>query len=250
MILEQVVVAGFDTYNIDVVDACLKELSTMFDIDSSQRMRRLRAMKFEMLERYDRALAILDSILEEDEANSQARKRKIAILKAQGENVKAISELVKYLKDFMADGEAWMELCDLYILEQDYAKASFCCEELILQNPHNHLYYQKFADIKYTQSGFEHMELAKTYYSQAAKLNPDNMRALYGLLLAATQLLSSPKCTAQKKKDYQKSVNWAAKQISSKYEAKFEAKSSSASENQVPVGLLDGLLGQLQIQPP
>merc|ERR1719225_801724 len=56
MILEQVVVAGFDTYNIDVVDACLKELSTMFDIDSSQRMRRLRAMKFEMLERYDDAL--------------------------------------------------------------------------------------------------------------------------------------------------------------------------------------------------
>ena len=75
---------------------------------------------------------------------SQARKRKIAILKAQGENVKAISELVKYLKDFMADGEAWMELCDLYILEQDYAKASFCCEELILQHPHNHLYYQRF----------------------------------------------------------------------------------------------------------
>ena len=45
----------------------------------------------------------------------------------------------------------------------------------------------RFADIKYTQSGFEHMELAKTYYSQAAKLNPDNMRALYGLLLVSKQ---------------------------------------------------------------
>ena len=144
MILEQVVVAGFDTYNIDVVDACLKELSTMFDIDSSQRMRRLRAMKFEMLERYDDALDILDTILEEDDSNSQARKRKIAILKAQGENGKAITELVKYLKEFMADGEAWMELCDLYILEQEYAKAAFCCEELILQHPHNHLYYQRY----------------------------------------------------------------------------------------------------------
>ena len=65
------------------------------------------------------------------------------LFQAQGENQKAISELVKYLKDFMADGEAWMELCDLYILEQDYAKAAFCCEELILQHPHNHLYYQR-----------------------------------------------------------------------------------------------------------
>ena len=144
MILEQVVVAGFDTHRHDVVDACLKELSTMFDIDSSQRMRRLRAMKFEMLERYDDALDILDTILEEDDSNSQARKRKIAILKAQGENGKAILELVKYLKEFMADGEAWMELCDLYILEQEYAKAAFCCEELILQHPHNHLYYQRY----------------------------------------------------------------------------------------------------------
>merc|ERR1712038_1335881 len=75
-----------------VVDACLKELSTMFDIDSSQRMRRLRAMKFEMFERYDDALDILDTILEEDDSNSQARKRKIATLKAQGENGKAITE--------------------------------------------------------------------------------------------------------------------------------------------------------------
>jgi len=250
MIVEQVCVAAMDTNRVDILDICLKELRANFDRDSL-RVRRLLAMRAEMLEDYDRALAILDSILEEDEANSQARKRKVAIYVAQGDNGRAISELNRYIREFMNDGEAWMELCDLYVLEQDYAKAAFCCEELILQNPHNHLYYQKFADIKYTQGGFEHMELAKTYYSQSAKLNPDNMRALYGLLLTATQLLSSPKCTTQKKKDYQKSVNWAAKQISSKYEAKLEAKSvGGGADSQVPVGLLDGLIGQLQIQAP
>jgi len=239
MILEQVVVAGFDTYNIDVVDACLKELSTMFDIDSSQRMRRLRAMKFEMLERYDDALDILDTILEEDDSNSQARKRKIAILKAQGENGKAITELVKYLKEFMADGEAWMELCDLYILEQEYAKAAFCCEELILQHPHNHLYYQRYAEIRYTQGGFENLEQAKVYYCHAIRLNPNNMRALYGLLLTSTQLVSSPKCTTQKKKEYQKSVIWASTQIQKKYQER--------QKQSPPPELLDGLIGQLQI---
>merc|ERR1719150_3706364 len=239
MILEQVVVAGFDTHRHDVVDACLKELSTMFDIDSSQRMRRLRAMKFEMLERYDDALDILDTILEEDDSNSQARKRKIAILKAQGENGKAIMELVKYLKEFMADGEAWMELCDLYILEQDYAKASFCCEELILQHPHNHLYYQRYAEIRYTQGGFEQLEQAKVYYCHAIRLNPDNMRALYGLLLTSTQLASSPKCVAQKKKEYQKSILWASNQIKKQYEAKVK--------QSPPPQLLEGLMGQLQL---
>lgn len=29
------------------------------------------------------------------------------------------------------------------------------------------------------------MEMAKTYYCHAIKLNPDNMRALYGLLLVS-----------------------------------------------------------------
>lgn len=35
------------------------------------------------------------------------------------------------------------------------------------------------------------MELAKTYYSQAAKLNPDNMRALYGLLLVSSDFFKA-----------------------------------------------------------
>ena len=76
-----------------------------------------------------------------------------------------------------------MELCDLYVAEQEYAKAAFCCEELLLHNPNNHVYFQRYAEIRYTQGGYENIELAKTYYSKAISLNPNNMRALYGLLL-------------------------------------------------------------------
>ena len=81
MILEQVVVAAFDTHRTDIVDDCLKELSTMFDFSSSLRMKRLFAMKYEMYEEFDEAMEILNSIIDEDDSNSQARKRKIAILK-------------------------------------------------------------------------------------------------------------------------------------------------------------------------
>ena len=185
MVLEQVIIAACDTHRDDIAEDCIKELSTMFDPNTSLRMLRIRSMYAEMHEQYDLALDLLDAIIEEDDSNSAARKRKIAILKAQGENGKAISELVKYLKDFMADGEAWMELSDLYVLEQDYAKAAFCCEELILQHPHNHLYYQRYAEIRYTQGGVDHLEMAKVYYSHAIKLNPQNMRALYGLLMVS-----------------------------------------------------------------
>lgn len=87
----------------------------------------------------------------------------------------------------MADTEAWQELSELYVNEQDFSKAAFCVEELILHHPHNHLLHQRYADIRYTQGGFENMELARAYYCQALKLNPNNLRALYGLYLVRLQ---------------------------------------------------------------
>ena len=84
---------------------------------------------------------------------------------------------------FMTDTEAWQELAELYTIENDLPKAAFCIEELILHNPHNHLLHQRYADIRYTQGGLENVELAKSYYCQTLKLNPHNMRALYGLYL-------------------------------------------------------------------
>lgn len=117
----------------------------------------------------------------------------------------------------MADFEAWQELSELYITEQDFSKASFCVEELILHNPHNHLLHQRYADIKYTIGGYENLELAKSYYCQSLKLNPNNMRALYGLFLATTNLASSPKCSNQKKKDYLKLAEWSSNEIKKRY---------------------------------
>ena len=48
----------------------------------------------------------------------------------------------------MPDFEGWMELCDLYLSQLDYSKACYCMEELIMSNPHNHLFYQKFAEVR------------------------------------------------------------------------------------------------------
>ena len=54
---------------------------------------------------------------------------------------------------YQSDYEAWSELCDLYISEMDYSKAAFCMEELILSNPHNHLYMQKYAEVRTGNTG-------------------------------------------------------------------------------------------------
>ncbi|KAL1115906.1 hypothetical protein AAG570_006195, partial [Ranatra chinensis] len=211
MVLEQVYIAALDCNRMDVANDCLRGLSSQFP--GSSRIHILQSMKLEAFERYDEALELLDSIVKRDETNPAPRKRRVAILKARGRIQDAIKELTEYLKKFMIDQEAWQELCELYLIEQDYAKAAFCMEELILHNPHNHLFHQRFAEIKYTQGGFENMELARSYYCQALKLNPNNMRALYGLFLTSANIATSQKCVSQKKKEANNLSLWAYKQI-------------------------------------
>lgn len=50
----------------------------------------------------------------------------------------------------MSDQEAWHELCSLYLSENEYSKAAFCMEEVMLHNPHSHLIHQRLAEIRYT----------------------------------------------------------------------------------------------------
>ncbi|XP_043229154.1 ER membrane protein complex subunit 2-like [Amphibalanus amphitrite] len=235
MVLEQVAVAALDLHKMTVAEDCLVMLSKQFP--GSQRVRKLKALRLEALERYEDANDVYDAILRKDETNTVVRKRKIAILKSLGKTSEAIRELVEYLKKFMSDTEAWMELSDLYISEQDYAKAAYCMEELLLHNPHHHLYFQKYADIKYTQGGFDNVEVARSYYSRAVKLSSaNNMRALYGLLLCCSQIANSPKAQAQKKKENTKIGQWAAQCISDKY------REASGSEDNQPVEQLLGAL--------
>ncbi|KAK8728976.1 hypothetical protein OTU49_008911 [Cherax quadricarinatus] len=215
MVEEQVVVAGLDSYRLDIAEHSLVALNEQFP--GSLRVRKLKGMRLEALERFDEAMDVYDSIIRQDETNSTARKRKVAVLRGQGRIADAIKELTEYLKIFMSDGEAWQELCDLYLKEGDYSKAAFCMEELILTNPHNHLYYTRYAEIKYTQGGLDNMEIARSYFCQAAKLNPGNVRALYGLFLSCTQVSSSTKCSAQKKKETQQLATWALKEIADRY---------------------------------
>lgn len=216
IILEQVCLASLDCHDLNIAKKCVNHLYKEFP--NSLRVKKLEAMCYEAGEKYEDALTILDDIIKVDETNSSARKRKIAILKAQNKNIDAIKELVEYLKTYMADPEAWQELSELYLNEQDFNKAIFCMEELVLHNPHNHLLYQRLADIRYTQGGFDNLEQAKMYYSQAIKLNPRNIRALYGLYLVCSSLVNSSRSTPQKKKECSKLASFALSEIKKLYE--------------------------------
>ena len=210
VLLEQVCIASFDCNRLQLAERCLEALEKQFP--KSKRVMKIRGMLYEAHGRYDIANRIYDELLEADPANLQVRKRKIAMLKEQNKIEETIAQLNEYLEDFLGDQEAWMELCELYIRQQEFSKAAFCMEELILSHPHNHLYHQRYAEIHYTIGHQENMQRAKKYFAQALKLDPNNVRALYGLYLAATNI-SSGKISADEKRKNQSLSAWTTDQL-------------------------------------
>ena len=173
---------------------------------------------YERLGDYETAIRHYNEMIEDDETNTSARKRKIAILISQRKNLEAIKELCDYLKKFMNDQEAWKELCELYMMEHDYPKAIFCMEELLLSHPLSHIYHTRLAEMHYTLGTHESLELARSYYSQALKLSETNVRALHGLHLTLNQLLGGNKLTSQQRKEFEKLDSWTKTTLNNTYD--------------------------------
>lgn len=251
-IIEQVCIAAMDLHDHNLIKICLTQLEEMFP--GSQRVRRLKTMaRLELRERFTEAVQVYDDMIQADESSNFAYKRKIAILIAMRRIPDAVKELVEYLKKFTNDQEAWLELADLYITDQDYAKAGFCLEEVILLNPHNTLYHEKYAEILYTAGSPESLELARAYFAQAVKLNPRNMRALYGLYLTAANLSTSQKMTAVKKKENLKLASWSLSCINNAYKENEELCPRPESDETVGhkelMSSLEALIANIQISP-
>ena len=112
------------------------------------------------------------------------------------------------------------------------------------------------------QGGYENLEIARSYYAQAAKLNPNNIRAVYGLILVIlflsflktklnllfnsfrrrfTWLLIQS--ARQKKKESIKLAEWASSQLQEQ-----QASISADGSNKLfSAQILQGLINNLQI---
>mmetsp|Transcript_70624 Transcript_70624/g.193749 ORF Transcript_70624/g.193749 Transcript_70624/m.193749 type:complete len:325 (+) Transcript_70624:70-1044(+) len=164
----------------------------------SLRVKRLDGMLWEAKGMFDMASKEYEAILAEDPNNILATKRMIALCRARGQPGEAASRLVKYLDMVCSDTEAWLQLSAIYLNSQQFKRAAFCTEELILVNPMSYLYHLRYADIMYTMGcadkggGTEQLRIARKYYAHALDLKPqNNLRAVYGLLLASSALGTS-----------------------------------------------------------
>ncbi|KAG1097768.1 hypothetical protein G6F42_018117 [Rhizopus arrhizus] len=184
---EQVAIAALDVQDFSLADTCIDKLKTRFT-EKSLRFRRLLGMRFEAQGKLDEAQEVYDTILQEDDTNMLASKRQIALLKTRNKESDMIEALTKYLDTYYDDHEAWLELCDIYLSKYMYDQAAYCCEEIIILQPSNHVFFLKYAEILYT---LNHLPLALKHYCKVLELCTDNVRSLYGLQLCASKLLTS-----------------------------------------------------------
>jgi len=220
LILEQVFKSALHCSKQSIARECLEQLEKQFKT-TSRRVTTLNAMYFESIGEFERAEDIYSTLLEDNETDAIVRKRQISLLKEQNQIREAISELNSYLELYQADQEAWSELCDLYLSEHEYTKAAFCAEELLLINPHNHLNHERYASIRYSQGDYEK---ARTYYFSTLKINPTNIRALYGIILTSTNLAIKTSTINPKQQNLNENnhlfieqIQWAREQILQKY---------------------------------
>ena len=90
-------------------------------------------------------------------------------------------------------------LHELYLNSQQYKRAAFCVEELILINPMAYIYHLRAGEIMYTlgmgpMGSHDQLLTARKYFAHALELKSDGcLRALYGILLVCAALGGSSK---------------------------------------------------------
>jgi len=188
-ILEQLIIAYLDINNVSKAEEYLKLITSKINKEFSSRLQKLKGMIEEAKGNYEKAIDIYNETLKKDELNEAVHKRLIAVNIANGNREEAIKLLNKYLDVFVSgDEDAWLQLADLYLLDNQCQQAAYCIEEVILTDPRNHLYYLRYADIMLCLGKYQ---MASKYYCKALDLCKDNVRALYGILYSNQYLLKS-----------------------------------------------------------
>lgn len=96
--------------------------------------------------------------------------------------------LNKYAEANQEDVEAWTELADMYLARQNYSKALYCFEEMLMQQPKNYQVNLKYAEMLYSsrRDRLEDLVDARKYFMHAAMLREEGalpcVRALFGVI--------------------------------------------------------------------
>ncbi|CDW79983.1 isoform a [Stylonychia lemnae] len=229
-LIEEAFYAALDIKQLDWANAFLRIITSKFT--QSVKSMRMLGMLYEALQDHEKAKEIYQELILLNPNDTQSVKRLVALERDRNHLSDAITLLNKYLENNQQDMEAWLELTDMYLAKQNYAKASFCYEEVLSLQPNNFIVNLRYAEMLYSQGGADNLDslyLARKYYSHALTMQDDksNMlsRALWGLLQTCKQLDILMKNKEEKNTEIILTCQQKLKEIYSKSNNKIEINS-------------------------
>ena len=105
-----------------------------------------------------------------------------------------------YLEAFMNDPDAFNELSQVYLMANEYDKAAFCLEELLLYTPDDYKVLTKLGDIYTSKNNAADAKQAINFYSRAILIKP-NARAFFGIQNCASIIMRKEKKLEEKIKE-------------------------------------------------
>jgi len=160
-------------------------------------------METETIDQIDDVIHSYKKLINYNQEDKISIKRYIGLIKPilMSENINKYIEIWnEYLKVYMDDYEAWYELSDIYIISNNFNKAIFCLEEVLLHQPNNFAIYTKIGDMLCSFNNSESAANSIKYYSQSILLKT-TPRAFWGLLYALNIIYKANKTLDQKNKN-------------------------------------------------
>jgi tetratricopeptide (TPR) repeat protein len=145
------------------------------------------------------------SMMINDQNDNESIKKYIFFMKLSVDlnNKQTINDYIElwnfYLDAYMNDPDAYNELAQIYLMVNEYDKAIFCLEELLLHSPNDYKVLNKIADIYCSKNNSADAKMAVKYYSRSIIINP-TPRAFYGIENCASIIIQKEKKLDEKTK--------------------------------------------------
>ena len=126
-----------------------------------------------------------------DQNDKESIKKYIMFMKSSVDlkNKQTINDYIElwnqYLEVFMNDPDGYNELSQVYLMVNEYDKAAFCLEELLLHSPNDYKILNKLGDIYTSKNNVEDAKTAINFYSRSILIYP-TPRAFFGILNSAS----------------------------------------------------------------
>ncbi|CRG95619.1 ER membrane protein complex subunit 2, putative [Plasmodium gallinaceum] len=180
-IYENILRASIELNLDEYIDIYFNKLNEKFGNLNGKKIDILKGMIYESKNKNTEALNIYKKCLCKYPCDPLVRTKIINLKKILENDINKVVQLLNnHLKEFPLDLESWHELAEIYLKDCLYSYSLYCFEEILLHLPTNLYYILTCAELYYTLNQYE---LSSKYFCLSIKIQNNNLRGLWGIIL-------------------------------------------------------------------